>query len=100
MTGSFVDGVYNLPSRVDISCAVDVYKEINEAVSDNKNITFSASNVERITTPGIQLLISAANTIKAKGGTFLVSWPSDIFKETLSDLGFSNQLKEWTGSNV
>jgi anti-anti-sigma regulatory factor len=96
----FDDTIYHLPSCVDITSVIQIYNEINKVIENNKDLTFNASNVDRITTPGLQLLLSTAISIKAKGGIFIISWPSESFKKMVLDLGFSNQLKEWTGSDV
>ena len=91
--------IFVLPYQVDITSVAQVFSEL-KAQYVNSNITFDAGAVDRITTPGVQLLISAAGTAKSRGGSISVVNPSEAFSNIMSDLGFSNQLKEWMDNNV
>lgn len=94
------ENIIYLPAKIDISTVSQFFEEIKPIIAVNKDVVFNASKIDRITTPGIQILISATKTIKANGGKASISWPSEAFKNIISDLGFSNQLKEWMGSDV
>ena len=91
--------VFKLPAQVDISSAASFFDSVNAAYASG-SITFDASKVDRITTPGVQILLSATKTAKENGGKASVLEPSESFKTIISDLGFSNQLNEWIGSDV
>lgn len=90
-----------LPPVLDISAAKEFHIQLKDAVSGvgNGRVVFEADKVERITTPGMQLLVAAAKTIQGNKGTVAVANPSDIFCHTLTDLGLTAQLNEWKEGN-
>ena len=90
--------VFKLPAQVDIASAAQVCNEVKSSCMGN-DIAFDASAVDRITTPGVQLLIAASSAAKNRGGALHISNPTKEFSNIVSDLGFSNQLKEWMGDN-
>ena len=98
-TSSAGDTVFELPSQIDISSAAKLCDDI-KAIYTSNNITLDAGKVDRITTPGIQILLAITTTAKSRGGLVTITKPSEIFQSIISDLGFSNQLKEWIGSDV
>lgn len=92
------EDIFLLPAQMDITSIAQISNDITSMYTGN-NITFDASKVERITTPGVQLLLATSGTAKARGGKVLVQEPSEAFTNIISELGFSNQLKEWMGNN-
>lgn len=88
--------IYSLPSRVDISSINQIYDDLQSVVPGCQAFSCNAASVERITTPGVQLLLVAAQQLKNNNGTFSVIEPSEAFVRMVSDLGFSSQLNEWT----
>lgn len=91
---------FHLAAQIDISTVSTFCEELRKFLDADKDIIFDASKVERITTPGVQLLITIASQNKKTGNRLGVVLPSESFKKTISDLGFSNQLKEWMGEYV
>lgn len=91
---------FYLAKQIDISTVSTLCEELRRFLDMGKDIIFDASKVERITTPGLQLLIAITLQNKKNGNRVGVVRPSEALKKTISDLGFSNQLKEWMGENV
>ncbi|MDB2414576.1 STAS domain-containing protein [Rickettsiales bacterium] len=80
-----------LPEVMDISTAESILEQLKKA----GDISLDASKVEKITTPGVQLIISADLSMQNNKGSFSIENPSDIFTSSLNNLGFSEKLKEW-----
>ena len=59
----------------------------------------NAASNELITTPGIQLVLSAAKTVEAGGGLFLIVQPQAAFIQAFSDLGLGGWLKQREASH-
>lgn len=89
--------IINLPSVVDITSAQTLYQDLTHASHAHK-LVIHAENVQRITSPGVQLLLAAEKSLSASGGSLSVVSPSDAFKQTLVDLGLDSQLKKWSGA--
>lgn len=86
-----------LPSVVDITGAETLYRDLTHA-SHAQKLVIHADKVERITTPAIQLLLAADKSLAAADGMLVVTAPSDVFKNALTDLGLDSQLKKWSGA--
>lgn len=89
--------IINLPAVVDIASSQTLYQDLIHASHGHKLI-IHAENVERITTPGIQLLIAAEKSLRALEGSLVLISPSDSFKNVMIDLGLDSQLKQWSGA--
>lgn len=96
---SSTSDVVVLPANTDIGSISQLYQEII-SVYTNHNLAIDASKVQNITTPGVQLLIAATNTAKARNIKITIPQYSEMFKNTLTIMGFSNQFKEWVDANV
>jgi anti-anti-sigma regulatory factor len=93
-----VSNILNLPEKVDIASALDIANSL-KAMGTATEIILNAKAVEKVTTPGVQVLLSAHLTAKENGGKITVIEPSEAFINNVSTFGFSNQLKEWTGQD-
>jgi anti-anti-sigma regulatory factor len=89
--------IINLPAIVDVVSAHALYEDLTHA-SHAFKLIIHAEKVERITTPGIQLLLAAEKSLAPNGGTLTVVTPSDVFKQTMIDLGLNSQLKKWSSA--
>jgi anti-anti-sigma regulatory factor len=92
---SSIEAAIALPAKLDVSSAVTLCAELKQAVSSTKNLVLDAANVEKLTTPCVQLLLSAAASLKAKQGTMKIQNLSGDMRAVFVDLGFSEQLNEW-----
>jgi anti-anti-sigma regulatory factor len=78
---------HKLPSVLDIKVINDEYEKINSALNDHSKIILDASETAKITTPGIQLLISLSNfCVVSKLELTLVN-PSLVFEEAFTTIG-------------
>ena len=57
---------YKLPTQLDIRCVENIYNDFKNIISNEKSLEIDASEIEKITTPGIQLIISLANYLNSR----------------------------------
>lgn len=89
-----------LPALLDISTSEVFAGELAGFLKKkSKKYIFNAAKVEKITTPGVQLLLAVSNEIKKNKAKCMVEEPTELFVEALNDLGLFEQLKEWKVSN-
>lgn len=94
--GQNIEGV-ELPAILDIAGAENLLNLLKEHVPSG-NIHLNAANVEKLTSPCVQILLSTEKTLRNQEGKFTISSPSDAFKHALEDLGFKEQLSQWSGA--
>lgn len=87
-----VDEVYKLGAVMNIAHAEKMSLGVKKYMANSNKRIFDASEVERITTPCLQLLLSIAKLSKEDGVEFQVKSPSDVFSKAVEDLGMSNEL--------
>ena len=86
-----------LPAVATISAVADIRQQFEAAIDASNRLTVNAEAVERITTPGFQLLFALEKSLKDAGGSLTVQEPSEAFVHAAADLGFSEKLSEWRG---
>ena len=92
-----------LPAYLDISQAEDFLGDIKKTVGkkpDFKILEIDASEVERITTPCVQILIALKKTLQKQNIELKINNFNDIFESSLDDLGFNQDLKIRESSNA
>ncbi len=85
-----------LPAVLDISAAEKLLEKFRELNTDTK-IILDASKVQRITTPCIQIILSAHKTIKNKNGSLEIKNASDACKDAFYDIGLADEFNGWGG---
>lgn len=91
--------ILDLPSVADIGYAETLCQQLTQICQgNNHHVIIHAGNVERITTPAVQLLLSTDKFLRSEGGNLKVKSPSEVFSNVLQDLGLGSQLKEWSGA--
>ena len=85
-----------LPEILDFSAAGSLKTALEGALSGGRSFKLDAKNVERLSTPCVQVLIAAERAMKAADVPFTLSKPSDAFIDTFNDLGVFSHLKQWT----
>lgn len=83
-----------LQSVLDITGAPALLQVCTEVQDDKRDILIDASDVERITTPAFQVLISLYKTRKAAGLATSISAASNVFNDAMAALGLSQFFKE------
>ena len=86
----------DLPEILDLSAAESLKAALSAALSDGKPFTLDAERVERLSTPCLQVLLSAERAMKEADIPFSLANPSDAFIDTFNDLGVFSHLKQWT----
>lgn len=90
---SNTDTYINLNEVMDIIASEEFHKDLSKAISQHHgNILIDASKVERITTPCLQLIISAGKELESSDRTIKVSEASDKFTECTKILGLTNYI--------
>lgn len=72
--------------------AVNALLEVLRSVELAGEAHVDARNVQRVGTPGIQLLVSAARTFEERGARFLLLEPSEALREACRITGASALL--------
>jgi len=83
-----------LPEVCDITCADDFHKKLTIFLQDNKDASLDGSNVKKITTPAVQILLAADESLE---GGLKIKSPSEVMESVFEDLGFIEKLNEWKG---
>lgn len=105
MTGAAVTpGAFVLPEELTIFTVgewLPLVRGLAQQVAGEK-IVVDASEVQEADGAGVQLLISLANTVSARGVALVLSTPSAALSKACADLGarFLIDAMEPTGSNA
>lgn len=86
-----------LPAILDVTSAESLLSILKESITAN-HLILVAENVEKLTTPCIQLLLATEKTLTANGHTLRINSPSDAFKHALCDLGLKEQFNQWSNA--
>ncbi len=84
-----------LPASLDLGNAQDWKERLIAALTLNPVLKLDGSETTNVTTPGIQLLLAAAQSAKAKGGKIVLMNPSSALEAAFDDLGLTHKLSEW-----
>jgi anti-anti-sigma regulatory factor len=79
----------------DIRAAGPLREALLKALKRGKPVTVDAAQVERLSTPCIQVLLAAGKTAEAGGGRLALAQASDAFIAAFSDLGLFASLMSW-----
>lgn len=83
-----------LPEIFDLNAADAVRERLIAAIDDGA-VSVDGSQVQRIATNSLFLLMSAHKTAKDQGHEFTVSEPSPAILEAVECLGIESEFKEW-----
>ncbi len=84
-----------LPTSLDLANAQDWKERLIAALTLNPVLKLDGSETSNVTTPGIQILLAAAKSAKAKGGKIVLMNPSSALEAAFGDLGLAQTLQEW-----
>jgi anti-anti-sigma factor len=88
-----------LPPALDIGNAQELHDTFVAAIEQSPVLRLNGSKVQQASTPGVQVLLSAAQSASAGGGRLHLSNPSPALLEAFSSLGLSSVLSEWRAAN-
>ena len=80
---------------LDIRAAGPLRDGLQKALKRGKPIVLDAAQVDRLSTPCIQVLLAAGKTAEAGGGRIQLAQASDAFVAAFSDLGLFAALMSW-----
>lgn len=83
----------HLPAVLDLDAAIQLRKSLMEELSEAESILLDAEEVERLGTPAVQVLLSAAVTLKAEGRALRIGNATEAVQGAFHDLGLGAQLK-------
>lgn len=81
-----------LPSLLDITSTPALLAQLRSLAESSQPVVLGADKVERITTPAIQTLLSAARFIEKAGQTFRIQNPSASVQKAFAQLGLEPEL--------
>ena len=84
-----------LPKTLDILGVDKLFGTLSEAVEVSTEIEIDSAEVERISTPSIQVLVVAADAVDLEGGTFKLKNPSTAVESAFRTLGLTKILASW-----
>ena len=82
-----------LPAFLDIAAAQDFHKALLENVASAHTMILDCSEVARMTTPAVQLLISTSKTAESAGKSVVILNPSNVMEQSFRELGVESTLK-------
>jgi len=89
---------YDLPRELDLLSAVDLKDTLLGLMDKEGDLMLNASEVERISTPCIEVLFSAQNAFKEAGHKFEIENPSVYLCDAFKTLGLDDHLQRWSAS--
>ncbi len=81
---------------LDMAAADDFLESLKSCVSQNKNLTLDGAEVERVSTPCIQVLLAAASKVEKAGGQFSIVNATPMFERGMRELGVLDDLNNWS----
>ncbi|MFN4312373.1 MAG: STAS domain-containing protein [Ferrovibrio sp.] len=84
-----------LVASMDLRTAEPLLHSFHEIMASGGKVVIDASAVERLSTPCVQILLSAVQHMEQHGIPFIVKSPSDAFVSAFDDLGLFSFLMKW-----
>lgn len=85
-----------LPAVLDMSVAEDLLESLQKAVQHGPQVHVDSAKVERVSTPCLQVLISAGLEVERQDGQFKITNISKGMIRGMNDLGLSEFLNKWS----
>ncbi|HEX6959355.1 MAG TPA: STAS domain-containing protein [Ferrovibrio sp.] len=84
-----------LVASMDLRAAEPLLHSFHEVMAHPGKVEIDASAVDRLSTPCVQILLSAAQHMEQQGIPFVIKAPSDAFVSAFDDLGLFSFLMKW-----
>ncbi|MDE3114737.1 MAG: STAS domain-containing protein [Pseudomonadota bacterium] len=81
-----------IPAIFDAGAAAALLQTLNEALGAAESVSVQADAVQRVTTPGLQVLAAAAKSFSEKGLAFGYVNPAPPLTDAAETLGLSQAL--------
>jgi anti-anti-sigma regulatory factor len=86
---------FTLPAILDFASVQPLKEALCAAVAKNANLCLIGTKVQRVTTPAVQALLSAAKTAAIEGGQMRIARPSPALEQAFTDLGLKHEFDAW-----
>ena len=96
LNASDTGGQLELPSYSDLSHAAGIKDSILQVIGDVDQLVINGSNVERMDTSVIQLLVAARESLAGESVDVVFAEPSEVMTRSFSDLGLAVELELWS----
>ncbi|MBL4908100.1 MAG: STAS domain-containing protein [Sneathiella sp.] len=87
---------FTLPTILSLSAAEELREKFLERLVVGSDLKVDASEVNAITTPCLQVIISAGNSFEESGFRLSIENPSHPVIDAFNDLGFSDLINKWS----
>lgn len=84
-----------LPSVLDMLAAEGLREALKETLVLGGPLAIDASQVDRMSTPCIQVLVAGGRAMADAGVAFTIEQPSEAFMNGFYDLGLAGVVSEW-----
>lgn len=84
-----------LPSAMDISTVQDLYEKLEKYIDSNEIVHVDAGGVEKVTSAGMQLLVSFYKSLEKNKSRLIVDNITSVFSEAFHDFGLIGLLQKW-----
>ena len=89
-----MDEQVTLPAVADLTSARPLKEQLMQFFTAGASVTIDASEVQRLSSPCLQVLVAGKQSFaKAGGASLVITNPSDAFRETVSVLGLMDALE-------
>lgn len=85
----------NLVASMDLRAADPLLHSFHEIMGQGGRVVIDASAVDRLSTPCVQILLSAVQHMEQHDIPFVIRSPSDAFVTAFDDLGLFSYLMKW-----
>ena len=89
-----------LPVSLDMGTAQALKESLFSALAMSPTLRLDGSKTRHVTTPGIQVLLAAAQSAKSRGGKIVLIGASPVLVAALADLGLTVTFTEWTAAHA
>jgi chemotaxis protein CheX len=89
---------FTLSRELDLLAAEALKNDLLELLHKEGPLDVNASEVERVATPCIEVLVAAAAAFKDSGREFQISQPSSSLCDAFEALGLADRLEMWRAS--
>jgi len=92
------DSIVQLPDILNLAVAENLRDTFIQHLTVETRLTLDAQMVDTITTPCIQVIIAAGQSLEENGNSLAVINPSPAFTAAFSDLGFTDFFDKWSST--
>lgn len=100
MSGGQVDPrlTYDLPRELDLLAAESLKEKLLDFLHQDGDLVVDAAEVERISTPCIEVLFAAGTAFHNTDRKLQIENPSEYFNDALTALGLDDHFQRWRAS--